>query len=570
MSNNYSEDPLAEAPLVVRVADAADVVDEEFHASWSALADQCVWATCFQRPQFVATWYETYQPKFTPYLICGWQDERLVGLLPLAISSEDGTPAVAGTYQAEYQSWLASPSDNGTFIAEAMRVFEERFPRAALTFRYLPHGAPAEHLVQAGYGPRLTQVSHQRPLMRIDADALAKSLSKKSNKSRFNRLKRVGNVTLDRLTTPEELESVIDDVIWQYDLRQGAINHSTPFLEDPLKRPFHLALMRQADTLHVTILRVDSAVVSAHIDYLDQKWSYLGVPSHSPFFFQHSPGKLHMLLLGKLLAEEGVECVDLTPGGDPWKERFANDHDEVLEVSVHSSAFERARNRLPIVVRTGVRKIISGMGVDPKKIKSALARVPVLGPRLGNGVRVGNAHAQDTLYRLGPWDSTKLDAVGTRELGATINQPNDLLRWMDNETLAAKHAVLSVALGRLERNHRLVTCVDDSALLGYGWVVQNPAGVGLDNSALAHVDDDGVLIHGIVIQAPQRTDQVRQTLITTMLKNACEQSPDCVIYALVDTSGAEMFRSLEIELAPVSGAPRSETGVESQTTPSNA
>ncbi len=570
MSNNYSEGPLAEAPLVVKAADAAHVVDEEFHASWSALADRCVWATCFQRPQFVATWYEIYQPKFSPYLICGWQGRRLVGLLPLAISSEDGTPAVAGTYQAEYQSWLADPSDDGTFITEAMRVFEARFPHAELTFRYLPHGAPAEHLVKAGYGPRLTQVSHQRPLMRIDADALAKSLSKKSNKSRFNRLKRVGNVTLDRLTSPEELESAIDDVIWQYDLRQGAINRSTPFLEDPLKRPFHLALMRQADALHVTMLRVDSAVVSAHIDYLDQRWSYLGVPSHSPFFFQHSPGKLHMLLLGKLLAEEGVECLDLTPGGDPWKERFANDHDEVLEVSVHSSAFGRARSRLPIAVRTGVRKILSGMGVDPTKLKGVLARVPVIGPRLGNGVRVGNIHAQDTLYRLGAWDSTKAGAVGMGELSATIDQPNDLLRWMDDETLATKHAVLSVALGRLEHNHRLVTCVDGGVLLGYGWVVHNPAKGGLENPALAHVAEDSVLIHGIVIHAPQRTDQVRQTLMKAMLMNACAPSPSGGTYALVDASAVEVFQTLGIELTPVSRTSASEVLVEPQTTPSNA
>ena len=142
---------MADTPLVITIlTDADSIADAAFLDSWKTLADRCPWATCFQRPGFVVTWYGAYRTTYKPHLICGWRGDGLEGVLPLGVALADGKPVVAGISQAEYQSWLAAPSDNGVFVALALRAFDADFPEADLTFRYLPHGTPSDHLAAAG------------------------------------------------------------------------------------------------------------------------------------------------------------------------------------------------------------------------------------------------------------------------------------------------------------------------------------------------------------------------------------------------------------------------------------
>ena len=63
--------------------------------------------------------------------------------------------------------------------------------------------------------------------------------------------------------------------------------------------------------------------------------------AHNPAWERFSPGKLHIRFLAKLLAEEGYERIDLTPGGEEYKERFANDADTVYTLAVFPSLIER-------------------------------------------------------------------------------------------------------------------------------------------------------------------------------------------------------------------------------------
>ena len=62
--------------------------------------------------------------------------------------------------------------------------------------------------------------------------------------------------------------------------------------------------------------------------------------THSPFYAKHSPGEIHIKWLALLLAEEGLQKIDLTPG-DNWKLRHANKIETVHNVVVFSSRTKR-------------------------------------------------------------------------------------------------------------------------------------------------------------------------------------------------------------------------------------
>jgi len=168
------------------------------------------------------------------------------------------------------------------------------------------------------------------------------------------------------------LDEVLPAVMEFCDLRQGAIYNDTPFAGDPHKRVLYRALMRIPGFLHITVLKAGEQIVSAHFDMRNRDTALLGLIAHSPFVAQHSPGKLHLLLLGLELLKEGIPTYDLTPGGE-YKDRFATHYDQahILTVSFGRNAAWQYRARRTAV--KAVRQVCAGLGVDPEKLKRQLA-----------------------------------------------------------------------------------------------------------------------------------------------------------------------------------------------------
>ncbi len=182
--------------------------------------------------------------------------------------------------------------------------------------------------------------------MILNNNDIQASFAKKSNKSRFNRLKKLGKLEFRQLTDSTELERVFDDLIAYYDFRQGAVNHSTPFREDPQKRRFHTDLFASAQgEAYITATYLDERLIAAFWGAVSGKTVHLGMLIHSPFLAEHSPGKLHIMQLSEHLLKVGKDVLDLTPGGDAWKERFANAHDKVAEAIVYRSQWTRIQDR---------------------------------------------------------------------------------------------------------------------------------------------------------------------------------------------------------------------------------
>lgn len=452
--------------------------DKAFCEAWDQLHAKCPWATAFQGLGFVSTWYRVYHGRYRPVILYERDSSgRLRGALPLAVASESDRVLPAGGRQAEYHAWLADPGDGDVFIEGAMAELRHVLPRTTLVFHYLPPMAPFAWAQHGAHWRKVCQLRpFRRPLMKVDDPArIDESLAKKSNKSRLNRLRKLGELSFVRLSTSEELSSVFDDIIAYCDLRQGAVHGSLPFQSDPLKKPFHLAMMAVPGLLHTTVMRVGAKVIAAHIGAVSRDVVHLGITAISPFDAEHSPGKLLMLLLGKLLSEEGFSTLDLTPGGDSYKDRFASHHDEVLELTVFPRPLHAATRVATKALEATAKRAMRLAGLEPARLKRLARELTprkVLIAPLSLARRLMRWLYYKSEFRL--YSYAIADArhvVSTAEI-ARDSLPSLLLRC-GVAISPPKRQFLSRALERLEQGAHVYTSSDRALLKHSGWMCES-------------------------------------------------------------------------------------------------
>jgi CelD/BcsL family acetyltransferase involved in cellulose biosynthesis/RimJ/RimL family protein N-acetyltransferase len=442
-----------------------------FQDKWRSLFARCPWASCMQLPEYVLTWYDYYGDESEPLVLASFSASgELQGLLTLAVDKQTRLLTFAGAHQAEYQVWLAPPGEQ-RFIGDALqRLGDLGF--SVLQFKYAPAGTPLEWLSQEQHRWGRTTVLDQvrRPLMRIGgAEEIRDSLGKKSNRSRINRLERSGPLRFRQLHQPEELDVLADDIIQFTDFRQGAIHGSFPFRGDPRKYAFCRALMQFPGLIHVTAMTLADKVIAVHIGMVNGKQIASGIIAHSPFVAEHSPGKLHILYLGLLLAEQGVAEFDLTPGGDAYKERFATHHDHAYRMTVFLNRGAWLRHRASAVCMRGLKRLATILGIDSRK---ALAKASLTISRL--------SHVSLTQAVRRVWSTTEMRFYRMPVTQVPHQLPteivregalSDLLCYQPAESWQPdKRTFLSTAMSRIEKGSRFYTRAEDGLLVHWGWL----------------------------------------------------------------------------------------------------
>jgi CelD/BcsL family acetyltransferase involved in cellulose biosynthesis len=478
------DSPLSVNLLFGKAAQEA-LCDPAFLASWQRLYAGCPWSTVLQSPDFCLPWYDLYNDHYQPLLVTAADAfGNLVGLFTLAIGESGGEIVVAGAQMAEYQVWLSTPELGNEFIEAALDGLRERFPGKALQLLFLPQNAPLEWTVadrRWGQSCNLRTIPH--PLMAIDDGAkFRESLKKKSNKSRLNRLKQMGELSLERLTTADQLDAVLDQVYTYNHFRLAAFHQvELTGRPDPLARALYLRLMQAPRLVHATLLKAGKQIVAAHIGLYNRDQVLLGILAYSPFASKHSPGKLHILLLAEELAKEGITTFDLTPGGE-YKDNFATHFGTAYVLNVF---FDRqgywGYKGVRLAVDSG-KKLFGAAGVSPERLKSI--------------VHYGRHKLAHTSFRSLPkkiigtvkkrlWHTGEM-RIYAMPIESVAQLPNpcamkrdcldDLLDYAPAEGWQPpKDEFLRQVAAGLESGAHIYTYAEGGRLLHYGWLIERQA-----------------------------------------------------------------------------------------------
>jgi CelD/BcsL family acetyltransferase involved in cellulose biosynthesis len=523
MSPDAPRRPIPERTAVsielVRGERALDRLDDaRFVAEWDRLHAGCPWASSFQSFAFVDCWYRLHDELFEPVVVQGRdEDGTLTGLLTLARRRTGRTLVGAGDIHAEYQGWIADDEGSDRFMNSALDRLEQEFPRGHLRFRYLPPGTPVEWARESASWPRRVRVvARTRGTIDLsDPAAIEASLRKGHNRSRLNGLRRYGDVYLETLDGADALAAEIDEIAIMCDLRQGAVNDSLPFTNNPRKRPFHLELMARG-LLHATILRVDGRIASAHLDIKGRDEVLIYLIAHDPALARQSPGSHHILMLARDLAEAGVARYDLSPGVG-YKERFATQQDTVHRMAAEFGFSERLAADVQHRGVTLGTRVLAATGRTPH---GAMLEADRMRTRLANRVtrrrRQPSGEGRSTL--LGLPGSTGRPADG-QPSSLSLDRIGDLLTYeVARSTDLSIHRFLELAMHRLGVGHRPLTLVEDGTLVECWWlartdVVSKGAAARDLSSAASLVLYDPILAAGSDdMSIADRMEQLRTTI----------------------------------------------------------
>lgn len=367
---------------IARSVEATEMLGNEgFRRQWLSLYRACPWATVAQSPAFVTSWYDHYK-EYSPILVCEFSDSRtMTGFLPIAVHLS-GQAVLAGAHQAEYKSWLALPSNGNSFLEASLRLLSRKTAIGALSFRYLPSGAPVGGAAGLSRLPWICEFeAHSRPMVRLtDAAEVAEYVRQKTNstiRNSWKRLNRVGKVHLEQIRESEELVPIFDQLIEWYDTRQAMAHGKKPFEADGNKKAWHLRLLKEG-VLHLTLLRAGQEVLSAIFGLSDGKTYSMMMPMFAPEYGRYSPIAIHHLLLVEQLHADGYSVLDLTPGPDPFKERFAGAYETVNVLSVYfkQRAWFKAKVRQQSHAFT--KGMLSALGIEPSTIARTIPRIQAL------------------------------------------------------------------------------------------------------------------------------------------------------------------------------------------------
>jgi hypothetical protein len=495
----------------------------DFREQLEKLNTICPWSTVFQSLPFLDAWFCHYNASFEPLVVAGFDEQRnLVGMVPLAVERESGKLVFAGRHHAEYQVWLALPELGADFIEAALESLRKVFPRGRLQIFFLRPDAPLESFRPGGRWSGSCEIRiFPRPLMALgDGSKIRESLNKKSNKSRFKRLEKLGTLQFQHVERFEDLEAEFDEIITFSDFRKGAVYGKLPFRDDPCKKSFYASLLRIPGFLHVSVLRLNGKIISAHMGARDRDQVMLGIITHSPFLAEHSPGKLHLLLLGIHLAEQGFREFDLTPGGT-YKDRFATHHDDAFVLTIFFSRVDRALYKAKLQISDIGKRLLQSMSLQPERAREILGNVRrnAVPSRIRVGMRSGLFKTREMkLYGADIRDFLNLENSGTMRR----DDLHDLMAFhaatAGNPSI---HEFMSAALTRLEAGHHAYTRVSDHVLVCSGWLAGPLITLEFDEVGQSwQVPEGGAALYGFQSHSGHRKMDFQYDAFVQMLHEA--------------------------------------------------
>lgn len=436
---------------------------------WRELQRRCDDENPFLAPAFVSAWYAHYHARWTPVLATGdYADGRLAALMPLAHGAEDQILTAAGANQSEYQGWLCEPEWDAAFLAGLARRMDADYPGHALALQHIRAHEQVTALQGSPFGPRLDISVQHKPVFEIDLDAVAASEKKSGNRSKLKRLEAGGAIEAVRARDSEQLNKVIDAIADDYDFRQGATNAATPFASDTQKRRFHLEWMEAApQEFYVLALRQQGRIIAGLIGTVVGTEVAVGIHSHAPELANCSPGKFLLHQAARDLGGTQVRRIDLTPGGETWKDRMASTSETVWSVRIHPNARARRRKQARATVRSSARRL----GLREPAIAAA---------RLASRLRSGTWRA--ALRRHLPTGRRELRVYGCalagrsappENAGIRVNSTRDLVRLaqaLEDRGLYDRRLFLADSAQRLKQGHWVYTRCENEVPVHHLWV----------------------------------------------------------------------------------------------------
>ena len=436
------------------------IKDDDFIANWQLLAKVSKEFTLIQEPDLVVAWYQAYKNEYDPLMVVAKDEgDNVVGILPLAISLEDGGISHAGHGQAEYNGWIAKQELEEEFLVESLILLKQQCGLSKWDWGWMPPNANTDWLKSA----KLTEqgiyvnLGHcELPVYDLsDTDRIAQIKKSKSTKSKINRLKRAGDLKIERITEVSRAKEVFADLKKISNFRNLAVYDNMPFVgEDSNKEQWHLNHLDGSDNVHFTVLWQGDEFLACNFGFCSEDTVIIGLFTYNPVQGGHSPGNVFLIELIEFITNEGFRTLDLSPGGDLYKERFCNAHITLTKPVFSFNKFSKYKNDAITFAKNKVKQKYSYR--DIVAFKSSFKKKV-------NEFRKSTNNEYELLKFISKGQSAC-------DIQVECQKFDDLLLYKETEGYKKQSEVVFSSLKNFERGDFLYTFTQDGELLFYTWV----------------------------------------------------------------------------------------------------
>ena len=437
--------------------------DSEFVHAWNNLAERTPHVTVFQESEFVNTWYQEYESKYEPVLVLAYTvNQRLIGLIPLAVEVNNNELEFAGAQHLEYSGWLCDPRCEHDFIINALAAIKEKFEFKCWKWAHLPPGADdtwlsSEQLEKKGI--YTLSKTYDCPILDLkNEEKLNKILKNKSVKSKINRLKRQGALQLEYIDNTERVAQLLDHISDLVNFRHESAHHDAAFEEEPIQKDFYLARGDLPDANHFTALWMGDTLLAFNFGAKSNDTVYIGLTAFDPVQSKHSPGVIFLIFLAKLLKEENIRFIDFTPGGDEYKERFCNTYNTLQRPIFYSSKLRKILIAANEKLRSAIAQSVHYLLLTWRNAMQELVKLPEQDSKIEETMDI---------YCINHDQYQNHDIDASQRVNIQMFQ--DLLFYKRNESKISRQQILSDASKRFSREETLFTLRNGDDLLTHAW-----------------------------------------------------------------------------------------------------
>ncbi|MBL4602074.1 MAG: GNAT family N-acetyltransferase [Emcibacteraceae bacterium] len=490
--------------------------DPDFCQLWQTLIGQCPWSTLYQGEKYACIWFDVYADVFTPILMI---EKNSVGALDhlIILGKNKNTNQIfhCGAHQAEYQCWLSADLNFSTFIKQVLTEIGKIDLNNNFTMKFLP-AELTQHIRNNSKILANNFILHdeKKPVIQFDQDpAPWQSMTKKGNKSKLSRLKKLGDLKIELLSfnASEKKEAAIEllqQISLFYDLRQGAINNNLPFIEDTVKFKFYLRLLTELDEFKVLAVHINDKVIACVIGDITDKELSVGVFSYDFFLSKHSPGKILLLLGSKLLAEAGLKTIDLTPGGD-WKWRYANHFETVSTITFYHKPKQYCSVLAKEKILNFAKSFLQIFNLKPDDIRNMVTNL--------KSKKLESQRPELRIYSFPASQAEKLPETK----GIKVNTISDFLKFEVSDEGPQRQSFLSDALRRFENGQHGYSNADNHHLLQSGWLAANQKKTYFTEVEQEYFyNEKSCALMGLYSHKSEANQDSYQRIITQMAKDA--------------------------------------------------
>jgi len=505
------------------------ITDGKFVSQWSKLSEQDRKFSLLQEPAFVISWYRQHEALFEPIVCLGYDfSGQLLGVMALARCREDGAITHAGDFHAEYCGWVALSTIDERFVEESLIAIKRTLGLKRWAWKWLTPGGPVGFLSSsrlAQNGIFATFRTERSPVWNLeDPERLNQLLKTKSIKNQINRFTKKGGFFLERVRDKERTRQLLKHLRLQCDFRQEAIQGVRPFADNPCKEPFFVERQEYPESNHFTVLWSNERPVSFHFGACNRDTLLLGLTAYDPTESRNSPGKVHLIELARMLRDEGIRRIDLTPGGDQYKEFVANEWQELVVPTFYFSRAAKLWADFVEAVRRTTKAALTLARIGPNAYRRAITLSRALPARLRRATlgkllkRIKRIFYENVVYLQYTTECKPSEAA--RDLEIFAQRYEDLLLYDDGNPWLDRRQLLSAALKRFGSGETLYSVSRGGKLLHYGWMAPGGQSHLLQGvNASFNSPSDSVVLYDFFTHPEYRGQSLYQRNLRQMLQD---------------------------------------------------